>query len=348
MTLETPRKVLILRPRFLGDLILATGLAGVMRKNNPGTEVWYLAETPYAEILGNHPEIAGVLPLEPGKKNNPFYIGGFYRKIRRQRFEAVLDLFGNFRTALVSFFSGAPLRVGFEMRGRSWAYTSVAGPATKPLPSGRRPVTDAYLDQVRALGFSPVESYKTSLFTTKEEKAHAKTILNRALLRPGQKVAALFSGATWSTKRWPLERFVELGRRLAKKGARPLFLFGPKDAELARSFEVQMEPGWIFVNQPSLRGLTALIEASDLLISNDAGPMHIGPAVGTPTLGIFGPGEPEIWFPYQAPHAYAHAEVDCSHCGREQCSLMVCMDRLEVDFIAGKAISLLGSQRRVK
>lgn len=346
--MEFPRKVLILRPRFLGDLILATGLAGVLRGKNPGTEVWYLAETPYAEILGNHPDIAGVIPFVTGKKKNPFYIGGFYRQLRRHRFDAVLDLFGNFRTVLMSFFSGASLRVGFEMRGRSWAYTTVAKPATKPLPSGRRPVTDAYLDQVRALGFSFEGPYKTSLFTTKEEKVHAKTILKRALLRPGQKVAALFPGATWPTKRWPLERFVELGWRLAKKGARPLFLFGPKDAGLARSFEVQMEPGWLFANQPSLRGLTALIEASDLLVSNDAGPMHIGPAVGTPTLGIFGPGEPEIWFPYKAPHAYAHAEVDCSHCGREQCSRMACMDQLDVDFITGKAIDLLGRQGRVK
>ncbi|HXL72736.1 MAG TPA: glycosyltransferase family 9 protein, partial [bacterium] len=85
---------------------------------------------------------------------------------------------------------------------------------------------------------------------------------------------------------------------------------------------------WIYLNQPSLRGLIAFIQAADILISNDSGPMHVGPAVGTPTLGIFGPGEPEIWFPYDKPHQVLYAEVACSHCGLDQCPWMTCMDRL--------------------
>ena len=295
------KKILIIRPRFIGDLILATGLPAVIQREQPQAEVWFLTESPYDEVLQHHPSVAGVITLDPHKKNNPFYLWGFFRELRRQRFDAVLDLFGNFRTAMMAFFSGASTRVGFDMRGRDWAYNVIAKPSSDPLPSGRRPVTEAYLDQVRALGFSTREEYRTSLFITEGEKGHALKILGLGELEIKEKFAVLVPGASWPAKRWPLDRFMDLARILKSGDLRPLFIFGPREADLAAEFESRIEEGWLFDSQPSLRSLIAYIQAADLLIANDAGPMHIGPAVGTPTLGIFGPGEPEIWFPYSFP-----------------------------------------------
>jgi ADP-heptose:LPS heptosyltransferase len=229
----------------------------------------------------------------------------------------------------MAFFSGAPLRVGFPLRGRSWAYNLIAKPASPPLSSGRRPVTEAYLDQVRALGLSPEGPYRTSLFVTEEERSHARKILARADLKPGERMAVLAPGASWPAKRWPLERFRELGFRLKAEGIRPLFIFGPQESGLAEEFEEHMDKDWLYINQPSLRGLMAFIEAADVLVSNDAGPLHVGPALGTPTLGIFGPGEPAIWFPYGPPHQRAYAEIPCGHCGLDHCPWLTCMDRVE-------------------
>jgi heptosyltransferase-2/heptosyltransferase-3 len=138
-----------------------------------------------------------------------------------------------------------------------------------------------------------------------------------------------------------LDRFVELGSFLESKGIRPLFLFGPKEEALVAEFEARMNRGWILVNQPSLRGLVAFIESADVLIANDAGPMHVGPAVGTPTLGIFGPGEPQIWFPYGAPHRTAYAEIGCSHCGLDVCPWLSCMDHLEVNALGEMVLEML-------
>jgi ADP-heptose:LPS heptosyltransferase len=84
-----------------------------------------------------------------------------------------------------------------------------------------------------------------------------------------------------------------------------------------------------------------LIALSDLLVSNDAGPMHIGPAVGTPTVGIFGPGEPEIWFPYGPPHQAAYREIHCSHCRRDVCPQVECMDLLAVDDVEQACLGAL-------
>ena len=340
--MEPPKKVLVIRPRFLGDIILATGLAEVLGQNWPGAEVWYLAESRYAEVLDHQPFIHGILNFDFEKKNNLLYLWRFYRELRREKFDVVFDLFGNPRTAQMSYFSGAPVRVGFKLRGRSWAYTHLAPPSSPLLPSGRRPVTEAYLDQLRVLGLKVAAPYRASLKVTDGEKDYVRKLFDRAQIKPGQKVAVLAPGASWPAKQWPLERFLELAHRLKKEGLRIIAIFGPKEQDLVENFQANMDKDWILLNQPSLRGLMAFIEAADLLVSNDAGPMHVGPAVGTPTLGIFGPGEPEIWFPYGKPHQAVYLEVPCGHCGLDFCHLMACMDQVSAAEVAATALKITG------
>ena len=313
----------------------------MIRANVPGSEVWFLTETAYASVLEHHPDLTGTIPFDSNKKNNLFYLWGFYRALRSQRFDAVLDLFGNPRTAQMSLLSGARLRVGYRMKGRSWVYNKIAEPSSPPFSSGRRKVTEAYLDQLRTLGLTADTPYRTSLAVTEEEREHAQKILGRAGHKPVEKLVVLTPGASWPAKRWPLERFIELGHQLRSKGIRPLFLFGPKEADLVPSFKAGMGKDWILINQPSTRGLMAFIEAADALVANYSGPMHVGPAVETPTLGIFGPGEPEIWFPYEKPHDIAYSEEPCGHCGLEKCEPMFCMDHLDVKTVMEKVLGLL-------
>ena len=326
--MSAPSNVLIIRPRFLGDMVLATGIAPVLKENWPGVQVSFLAESPYAQALEHHPDLDEVILFDPSRKNNLIYLWSFYSKLRSRKFDAVLDLFGNPRTAQMSFFSGAKTRIGFDLRGRTWAYTKLAPPSSTLTASGHRPVTEAYLDQARALGAKVMTPYRTFLKVSDEEKVYVRKLLDRARLSHGEKLAVLAPGASWPAKHWPLEKFLELGARLKAAGFRILAIFGPKEKQLVEEFKDRMDKDWILIEQPSLRGLMAFVEAADALISNDAGPMHVGPAVGTPTLGIFGPGVPEVWFPYEKPHRFFYAEVPCSDCGLDACGLMACMKAL--------------------
>ena len=86
-------KILIMRPRFLGDLILATGLPEVIRQKYPEAQVWVLAESAYADALQGHPGITGVLVFDGSKKNDPFYLLKFLAQLRGHKFDVVLDLF---------------------------------------------------------------------------------------------------------------------------------------------------------------------------------------------------------------------------------------------------------------
>lgn len=339
--MAVPRKILIIRPRFLGDLILSSGLPRIFHSANKDMEIWYLTETPYADVLTHHPEIKGLLTLDPARKNNPFALWKLRKEIRGHHFDTVLDLFGNPRTARMAFFSGAKTRVGFEGRGRTWAYNLIAAPSSAPYPSGRRKVTEAYLDQVRALGIRPSGPYQTELFVSDVEKDQVRKVWERAKIGSKERVGVFTPGATWPAKHWPLEKFMELARNLEGEGLRPVFIFGPREDDLSRAYEEKAGKNWLFIHRPSLRGLVSFIAGADLLVSNDSGPMHVGPAVGTPTLGIFGPGEPEIWFPYGAPHRAAYHEVPCSHCGLDRCPLMACMKDLTVEDVARMALGMV-------
>ena len=336
-----PRKILLLRSRFLGDVILSTGLPRILRSAGKDVEVWVFTETPYAGIFDHHPDVAGLLTQNPAQKNNPFELWRLGKEIRKHRFDAVLDLFGNPRTARMSFFSGAGIKVGFEGRGRTWAYNRIAAVSSPALPSGRRKVTEAYLDQVRALGVQPTGPYQTELFVSDEEKDQVRKVWERARITKDERVAVFTPGASWPAKHWPLEKFIKLAESLREEGLRPVFIFGPKEDDLAEGFQEKAGKDWLFIHRPSLRGLISFIAGADLLVANDSGPMHVGPAVGTPTLGIFGPGEPETWFPYSAPHQAAYHEVPCSHCGLDQCPLMACMDGLAVEDVARIALKMV-------
>jgi len=344
--------LLIIRPRFMGDIILATGLASAAKAARPGAKVTFLTEKQYADVVLEHPDIDSVLTFDGTRKGSLSYQWAFFKDLRARRFDCVLDLFANPRSVQWSYFCGAAVRVGYRLRGRSWAYHRLAFPSTpglladdaalakakdKDLLKGlskRRPVTEAYLDQWRALGYAAPAEYRTYLQVTGQEFAAADGKLSSLGWDSAREIVVLAPGASHPAKRWPVEKFVELANLLASEGMLPLFVLGPKDQDLLPRLNEEMEAEWLLVNQPYLREMAALIASARLLVSNDAGPMHMGPAVGTPTVGVFGPGEPEIWFPYGAPHQVAYKEVECGHCGLDECPRGECMKTLTVDDVA--------------
>jgi len=169
---------------------------------------------------------------------------------------------------------------------------------------------------------------------TEEEKAWAKEYLIRQNYDLTQLFIGIHAGATWPAKRWFSERFADLARRLkSEKNAQIFFTCGPGEETLVQS--VIKESG-IRSNKPEilpLRKLGAVLSQMDCFISNDCGPMHLAPAVGTKTVGIFGPGEPEIWFPYRSElgHRFVHHTIDCSRCHRDLCEKLDCMKAISVD-----------------
>jgi heptosyltransferase-2 len=134
-------------------------------------------------------------------------------------------------------------------------------------------------------------------------------------------IVALAPGAVGPGKKWPTENYAELAKALARDGARIWILGGPLEKELAAQIVSHAGPGVHDLTGNDLRDAIIALKAADLAVSNDSGLMHIAAAIGTPTIGIFGPTDPRLWGPLNPLAAVVEPERDapCPACGQSQC-----------------------------
>ena len=137
---------------------------------------------------------------------------------------------------------------------------------------------------------------------------------------------------------WGAERFAALADRAVKElGATVLLSGGPRDTATVDSVLACVQQPVAPLGVLPLRMLAAVLAEATAVVSNDAGPMHIAAALGTPTIGLFGPGQEEIWFPYERSlgHQALRHDVPCHPCHLDMCNrtgegYMECMQGLSV------------------
>ncbi len=109
--------------------------------------------------------------------------------------------------------------------------------------------------------------------------------------------AVVHPGSGSPRKNWPTAHFVTLARRLhAERGLQPIFLTGEADADVAVALK-QLAPELPHLNQLELPQVARLLAAAALYLGNDSGITHLAAAMGTPTLALFGPSQPDQWAP---------------------------------------------------
>ncbi|MBN1558831.1 glycosyltransferase family 9 protein [candidate division KSB1 bacterium] len=326
------RRILISRLRFMGDVILTTPAVHALRQAYPDARITYLAEAPFAELLLHHPDIDDVLVVQ---KNNSKAMRQLFMKLLTSRFDIAIDLFCNPRSAILIWFSGARIRIGGEFRGRRLLYNRLI-----PFESIQRNAVDFHLNYLSPLNivYNKVEPF---IQITDEEKEWARSYLRRQNFDLSRPIVGLHPGATWPAKQWLPERFAMLADRIVRDlNAQVLFTMGPNEVSLLRSVLKQCSSDLKMPELLSLRQLAAVLHCMAAFVSNDCGPLHLAPAVGTAVVGIFGPGTPEIWFPYRADlgHRLVFHTLDCSRCNRDFCEKLDCMKAITVDDVF-KAVS---------
>jgi heptosyltransferase II len=338
------QRILITRLRFLGDVVLTTPLIRALRQRFPQAHLAYLSEKPYGEILQHNPHLNALLTLEQREiaslplSRRAFAQAGFIRALREEKYDLVIDLFGNPRSGLLTYLSGAKGRFGPARRGRAVYYT-------KLIPGLDRPHTqiEAHLEFIKPLGIEPSEiSHRTEVFLSEEEKAWARSYLKEHGLTH-HPLILLHPGASWPAKRWFPERFAQIAEKLRKEvSATIVLLCGPDETPVIGEVVRKMTNKPHVADGLPVKKLCALLSACDLSITNDAGPMHIACALGIPTLALFGPGDPATWFPYNEAHQVAiHHPPSCWPCHLDVCDKMDCMKTIAIEEVIKEAKQLL-------
>jgi lipopolysaccharide heptosyltransferase II len=252
------------------------------------------------------------------------------RLIREEKYDAVLDLQGLFRSGVISYLSGARLRVGFA-NAREWAPLFYNRKIS--VPTVQMHAIDRYLLFLDQLGLSK-EAFDYGLCMEEGAKvAVAKLLLQQGISGDGALII-LNPNARWETKKWLPERFAALAGRLVNELDSQVVIIGtPSERKEAEG--ITALTGGRIINLAGATGLLelgALLERADLMITCDSGPMHLAAAVGTRVLALFGPTDPARTGPYGQGHRVITKGIDCSPCLKRTCSKerLECMEAISV------------------
>lgn len=317
------RRALVIKLRAVGDVVLSSIVLNNLRRALPHAELDVLTERASESVVRTHPAVSSVVVFDPKHMSGLDLI----RDIRRRRYDLVIDLFGNPRTALVTRLSGAAYRVGYRFRGRAYAYNLIAEPR-----GGSVHNTQFNLDALERIGI-PIVDRAVHLFPSADDRSYVDAFLRDAGLA-GATLVAINTGGGWYTKRWGIDRFALLADRIAAAtGWRIILPWGPGQHDDVENVKSQMTAPAFIPPPTTLMQLTALFERTGWVVSNDSGPMHIAAAAGSRVLGIFGPTRPALQGPYGEGNLTVRREgLACLGCNLTSCTIgNVCMTDLSVD-----------------
>jgi lipopolysaccharide heptosyltransferase I len=324
-----PRRVCLIKPSAMGDIVGALPVLAALRQRWPQAWIAWVVNESFRDLLDGHPALDAVIAYDRrGARPTPAGAAGlftFLRQLRRGRFDLVVDLQGLLRSGLMALATGAKARVGLAdaREGASWCYTHHVP------PPGRRDQQHAVRRLLRLAEVfgADVEDPQFLVPTPGAERAWA-----RATLAPVPRPRLVLNlGASWKTKRWPPEHFAAIARRAARTyGAGLVAIGGAQDGPLVADLARRIAPNIVLdlSGRTSLRQLAAVAAESDLVLSNDSGPLHLSSAAGARVIGVYTCTSAALHGPCGANAVAIQSDIWCAGSYRKRCGRLECMREL--------------------
>jgi len=296
-SLESPRRLLIVRLGAMGDIIHTLPAAVALRNALPDTNLGWLVEERWAELLCalSEPRSGPRSARRPGVdkihtvntrtwRKSPFSIQTWEQiaaglsELRAPQYEVAVDFQGALRSALLARWSGAPVIYGFAQPRENVASMFYS---RQVIARGRH-IVQQNLSLAEDIVRHPLQLERAEFPQDAGTNTGPQSDTPFALMNPG---------AGWGAKQWPAERYGEVARELAKDGLRTLINCGPGEDNVVRAVE-QASGGTAQRIACSITELIALTRRARLLIGGDTGPMHLAAALQIPVVAIFGPTDP--------------------------------------------------------
>ncbi len=372
------RSVLLTRLRYLGDIVMSTVLVEVLRRGDPDLRIGYLCEDEYASVLAGHPgidrlhrlRVARVGSDAAARAGRQVQTGssrstlGVIRDLRRAPYDLAVDLFFNPRSAWLLRLAGIPLRIGGTRKWRGRLFTQCvlreevvedhsAFNRIAPGGLGEHLCRLAPLTQVESgqafTAWLPTQFGPGDLkprLAPPEEGLLAGETLAALGIEPGTPYLLLGPCATWPSKEWPADRWLELISLLLDRTDLPLAVLvapGRESAWVGLGSRIPRGRGGVLPSLPLTEAL-AVTGSARALLTVDGGIMHAAVGLGVPTLALFGPTDPDIWFPYSGsgPFRVMVRAPHCHPCDLHECPAFICLPELEPAAVWDALSSLLG------
>ena len=335
-------RLLVRGPNWLGDAVLTIPTLMALRGEFPKARITLLAKPSVAELFQGHPAVDDTIVYRnPGIHAG---MGGKWilaRTLRQGRFDLAVLLQNAFEAAFISALAGIPNRYGYATDGRGFLLTH----PVPQIPGIReRHEVEYYLALLRPLGLQLTATLPILYTTPEEDRAAAGQLVSFGIV-PGRPIIGLNPGSTYGTaKRWLPERYAEVADRLAAEYGAHLLIFGGRGEEtLGHAISGRMtSSNTVLSGRTTVRQLMALIKRCRILLTNDAGPMHIANALGVPVVAVFGPTDSRRTAPFGSGHELVRHPVDCSPCLLRECPIdHRCMRGIVPDMVHAAAVRRL-------
>jgi len=311
---ESFKNILIIKPSSLGDIVLALPALSALHRSFPDAHISWLVRPEFAKLLENHPHLNDVVLFDRKYLGrawyNPFAFGALValiQRLRRRKFDLVIDLQGLFRTAALAWLSGCKKRFGMAST-RELAHIFYTHKVVQNQDYIH--LVDYYLKIIQAAGASDVDVE----FVFPQDPAAVDSV-GRKLTNHGvspDNYAVLVPGSTHRDKCWPIECFAALAGRISSQFGLSIVATGTASENFVveKLKSIADVPIANFAGLTGLIELTALLKAAKLVVSNDTGPGHIAAALGTPLVLIFGWSNPVRIAPYRRNNCVVAVEPD--------------------------------------
>ncbi|MCP4145746.1 MAG: glycosyltransferase family 9 protein [bacterium] len=331
----SPDRILIIRRQALGDTLATLPAITQLRELFGRARIDLIVDDSFAHFIDESFTGVNVLPYPGSIRNWPQFI-------RSQNYDIVIDYLGFARTAFWTFYSGASIRVGYNVRFRKWAYNYRVD---------REQIDNRLLYQFAGESFIDL----TRLFCKYAEPWEHETVSDvtsaksdsyqsweSSFFSESTQYIGVSLSATGSSRAWHGENAGQLFELLAESGLKAFLIPGPSDNEIVKSV-LGHNSNVVVAPDTNLAELKSLLSKIDLLISTDNGTRHVAMLVDKPTLTMFGPTDSGGWNRKHFKNGIVKNHVSCSPCNLWECNVdgHPCMEELTANQVFDKAKEML-------
>ena len=340
-------RVLLIKPSALGDVVHTIPVLVKLRARYPGARIDWLITPENAEIVRCHPALSNVVLFarrdfsKPGRRWRALLaFFGLLKQIRRTKYDLVIDMHGQVRSAFFAMVSGARVRIGFDRpikreltvstehdlknvpkhgwrgaREGSWiAYTHRI-----PIPTLDVHAIDRYLWVGPLLGLDD-NAPDLTIHLPPEAVAKVQRLLEERGVPASTPLVVLVPGTIWETKHWTIDGFAGVARTFLDDGFAVALAGTKRDQQRCRQIAAAAPGACDLSGKTTPAELAALIRRAEVAVTNDSGSMHVAASLGNPMVSIFGPTNPVHIGPYQRPESVVRLDLPCSPCNYRRLS----------------------------
>ncbi len=313
--------------------MFTTPAIAALRRHFPLARLDYLVESAAAPVVRHNPHLTTVFEVaRPRGLGRLRYDLALARRLRREGYDLAVDFHGGPRSAWLVRATGAPQRIGYDIPGRRWCYTTKV-PWHPSLVPPRHSVLNQW-DLLQPLGIAPPGPAANPVEMTAgvEAQASAAARLAAAGVEPSTALVVMHVSASNPFRRWPRASFARVAATLAREDRRRRIMItaGPSEADAARAVADaaageagEAAEAIVRGGEPTLEELHVIMARAQLFIGGDSGPLHVAATTAVPVVALFGPTLPERSMPWRPrPERSAAVQpgpLDCRPCHQRVC-----------------------------